>query len=246
VDVLPGEVPIAYTEVPGRGVPVLLLHGFGSGYDANWVRAGWPHALDGLAHIGVDLRGHGGSGRPRDAGAYRPAAMAGDLERLLDALGVQRCDVLAYSMGSRIAWEFSLTRPDRVRRAVLGGFGPVDAFAGTDLDRLDAPDGGPFTEVFRAAAAQPGADPAALAACARGQAAHPFTADPAPAGVPLLFVAGEHDTLASGVEDLARAVGAAPAVRVPRRDHRTAVSARAFKTAAVGFLTRGVRPLSGV
>src|SRR5690606_36869812 len=82
----------------------------------------------------------------------------------------------------------------------------------------------------------PGNEPGALAACARGQAAHPFTAEPAPEA-PLLFVAGERDAIAEGVEELAAGCGA-PVVRVPGRTHANAVSARAFKEAVRDFLAR--------
>ncbi|MFC4560768.1 alpha/beta fold hydrolase [Nocardiopsis mangrovi] len=232
-----GDAPLHHTATRGSGVPVVLLHGFGTDHHANWVRTGWDSALAGLPTVAVDLRGHGGSGRPHEARAYAPEAMADDVVRLLDVLGIERADLVAYSMGSRLAWELALTRPERVRRAVLGGFGPDDAFAGTDLNSLGSART-PFGRVYRAAAALPGADPAALAACARGQAAHPFTASPAPRGVPLLFVAGEHDDLARGVEDLARATGS-DVVRIPGRDHRTAVSAQAFKKSTVEFLARG-------
>ncbi|MBB6175166.1 pimeloyl-ACP methyl ester carboxylesterase [Nocardiopsis mwathae] len=243
---LTGDVTLRYVNVdPGAGAgsgdrpPVLLVHGFGSSYEMNWERTGWPTALTGagLRFIGPDLRGHGGSDKPHDPDAYLPEVFAADMERLLDTLGLPRVDIVSYSMGSRLAWEFALTRPERVRRAVLGGFGPRNAFEGTDLDSLET-DTSRFGDVFRTVAALPGTDAAALAACVRGQAARPFTPDPAPAGPALLFVAGENDVMAEGVEDLAGRSGAAGVVRVPRRDHANAVSARAFKTAAVEFLIR--------
>ncbi|MBV2365617.1 alpha/beta fold hydrolase [Streptomonospora nanhaiensis] len=239
--VLPGEVPLAYTAVPGAGTPVLLVHGFGSDFELNWERTGWVRALAGRPLIGCDLRGHGRSGKPHDPAAYTPEAMAGDLVRLLDAVGAERADVVGYSMGARLAWELALAHPGRVRRAVLGGFGPADAFAGADLDRLGADANSPFGRVFRAGAALPGADTAALEACARGQAAHPFRPDPAPRGVPLLFAAGDRDDLAAGAPVLAARTGGTLA-RVPGRDHRTAVAAQAMKRAAAQFLAAGPEP----
>ncbi|GAA1094111.1 alpha/beta fold hydrolase [Nocardiopsis composta] len=236
---VPGETPLRCTVEygdPENGLPpVLFLHGFGSSHELNWVRAGWPAALQGRTLIGLDLRGHGGSGRPHRDGAYAPAEIAADAERVLDALDTPRADLLAYSMGSRNAWELALRRPERVRRAVLAGFGPRDPFAGADLDRLDT-DPSPFGRLFQSVLELPGNEPGALAACARGQAAHPFTAEPAPEA-PLLFVAGERDAIAEGVEELAAGCGA-PVVRVPGRTHANAVSARAFKEAVRDFLAR--------
>ncbi|KIH99958.1 alpha/beta hydrolase [Streptomonospora alba] len=233
---LQAEVPLRYAPPApdAAGVPVLLVHGFGSDYELNWERTGWTRALADLPVFGCDLRGHGGSGKPHDPAAYTPGAFVGDLVALLDALDIECADVVGYSLGARLAWELAVQRPQRVRRAVLAGFGPRDAFAGTDLDDLEA-DGSPFGQVYRTAAALPGGDPEALAACARGQAAHPFSVEPAPAGIPTLLLAGERDELAEGMEDLAQAVGAT-ALRAPGRDHATAVAARRLKNAAADFL----------
>ncbi|MBB4930211.1 pimeloyl-ACP methyl ester carboxylesterase [Lipingzhangella halophila] len=239
--ILRGDVSLHYVDddpgaVPARP-PVLLLHGFGSSFELNWERTGWASRLaaEGLRTIGPDLRGHGRSGRPRQDDAYLPGVFVADLVLLLDEFGVERVDVVGYSMGSRLAWEFALIRPERVRRVVMGGFGPRDPFSGTDLSDPGTDDS-PFGALFRAVAGLPGNDAAALAACARGQAARPFTPEPAPRRTPLLFVAGENDEMADGVERLARGSDAG-VLRVARRDHRTAVPASVFKDAVLEFLT---------
>ncbi|RCV56850.1 alpha/beta fold hydrolase [Marinitenerispora sediminis] len=238
----------AAAEGPGRDrPPVLLLHGFGSTAELNWGRTGWLRALHlaGARTIAPDLPGHGRSPRPHAADRYTPARLVEEVLRLLDALGEPRVDVLGYSMGARLAWELAAGHPDRVRRAVLAGFGPADVLGGPGSGPArqagptapaDDPFEGPFAEVFRTAAALPHNDPAALAACARGQAAHPFTADPVPEGVPLLFAAGERDSLAAGVETLAARVPGARVVRAPGRDHRTAVTSRELRSAVLEFL----------
>ncbi|WP_017536803.1 alpha/beta fold hydrolase [Nocardiopsis halophila] len=236
--VLSGEVPLRYAvegdpAAPGEAPPVLLLHGYGSNHELNWLRTGWPAALEGRALIAPDLRGHGGSGKPGDDGAYTPERIAGDMVRLLDALGADRVDAVGYSMGARNAWELALRHPGRVRRLVLAGFGPRDPFAGADLHALDR-DSSPFGRMHRVAGTVPGNDLDALAACARGQASRPFTPEPAP-GVPMLFAAGERDAVAADAEELAASCGA-EVVRVPGRDHANAVSARALKEAVRGFL----------
>ncbi|MFI6577367.1 alpha/beta fold hydrolase [Nocardiopsis sp. NPDC050513] len=237
---LTGGVTMRYVDLPAGdpadAVPVLLLHGFGTNFGMNWRAAGWPQALGGagLRVLGPDLRGHGGSDKPLDEASYLPERFTGDLLGLLDELAVDRVDVVGYSMGSRLAWDLALTAPDRVRRAVLGGFGPVNAFAGADLSAPGAGDT-PFDDVFRTVAALPGNDAAVLAACARGQAARPFAGEPRPVGVPLLFVSGARDTLAKGAEDLAARCGGAH-VEIPGRDHANAVSSRIFRQAVVDFL----------
>lgn len=228
VDLLP--------QAPADAAPVLLLHGFGTDFAMNWGATGWPQVLDaaGLRGVGPDLRGHGGSDKPGSSGSYLPERFTADLVALLDELWIDRVDVVGYSMGSRLAWELALTCPERVGRAVLGGFGPVNAFGGTDLSAPGAGDS-PFDQVFRTVAALPGNDPAALAACARGQAAYPFRSEPHPDGVPLLLVAGARDGLADGAAGLAGSCGGSY-VEVSGRDHVSAVSSRIFQQAAVDFL----------
>lgn len=237
---LVGDVTMRYVDLrpqsPADAVPVLLLHGFGTNFGMNWEAAGWPRFLgaEGLRVIGPDLRGHGASEKPLDDASYLPEHFVSDILALLDELGVDEVDAVGYSMGSRLAWELALTRPGRVRRLVLGGFGPADAFEGTDLS---APGQGatPFDHVFRTVAGLPGNDPAALAACARGQAARPFSPKP-PVTQPTLLVTGAADEIAAGAGELAAAVGGSH-VEVPRRDHVNAVSSRVFKQSVVDFLT---------
>ncbi|MEE2041418.1 alpha/beta fold hydrolase [Nocardiopsis sp. CT-R113] len=237
---LTGDVTMRYVDLPPRApadaVPVLLLHGFGTDFDMNWRATGWTQALEsaGLRVIGPDLRGHGASDKPVESAYYLPEHFVADLISLLDELGVERVDVVGYSMGSRLGWELALTAPERVGRVALGGFGPVNAFAGTDLSDPGSGDS-PFDRVYRTVAALPGNDPAALAACARGQASRPFTADPLADGVPLLLVSGAGDAIAEGAAELAERCGGVH-VGVPGRDHGNAVSSRAFRQAVLDFL----------
>ncbi|PWV55353.1 alpha/beta fold hydrolase [Nocardiopsis sp. L17-MgMaSL7] len=237
---LVGDVTTRYADIPplapGDPVPVLLLHGFGVDFDINWRQAGWPDALAaaGRRVIGPDLRGHGASDKPTDSGLYLPEHFVADLLALLDDLGLDCVDVIAYSMGARIAWELARTAPERVRRLVLGGFGPRTL----DLAGLGAvhPDGdSAFDDMYRTVAAIPGNDPAALVACARGQASRPFQEEPRPEGLPLLLVHGTADHLAEGAAGLAERSGVTH-VEIPDRDHVDAVFSPLFIKTVVDFL----------
>jgi naphthoate synthase len=106
-------------ELAGQGPPLLLLHGFTGAAETMRELA---DALAGeFRTIAVDLLGHGDSDAPRDPSRYALECTAGDLARLLDALGVARAHLLGYSLGGRIALGFAALRPQRVLSAVLVG-----------------------------------------------------------------------------------------------------------------------------
>ena len=83
-----GPVEIAYLDT-GKGDPIVLVHGFGSSKEANWVDPGWVTTLTaaGRRVIALDNRGHGASTKLYDPADYDRAAMAEDVRALLDHLG---------------------------------------------------------------------------------------------------------------------------------------------------------------
>lgn len=104
-------------EMDGGGLPVLLLHGF------TGTARTWRHHLDGLAprHLVVapDLLGHGRSDAPVDPARHALGEQAADLAALLAAVGIERADVVGYSMGARLALRLAADHPGRVDRLVL-------------------------------------------------------------------------------------------------------------------------------
>jgi pimeloyl-ACP methyl ester carboxylesterase len=100
-------VRIAYLdEGPRDGTPIVLVHGFASNARVNWVTTGWVATLTGAGHrvIALDNRGHGASEGPHDPAQYGTAThMAEDVRRLMDHLGIERADVMGFSMGAWIA-----------------------------------------------------------------------------------------------------------------------------------------------
>src|SRR4029077_2457748 len=117
-------VEIAFLD-EGDGEPVVLVHGFASNKEVNWVAPGWVTALKraGRRVIAFDNSGHGASTKLYDPAAYHSAIMAEDVGALIDHLGLPRAGVMGYSMGARNMVFLALAKPERVRSAVLGGVG---------------------------------------------------------------------------------------------------------------------------
>src|SRR6476660_9785706 len=117
-------VRIAYWD-EGEGEPILLVHGFASNVATNWIDPGWVSTLmaSGRRVIAFDNRGHGQSEKLYDPERYGAPIMAEDARRLLDHLGIERADVMGYSMGARISAFLVLNHPARVRSAILARLG---------------------------------------------------------------------------------------------------------------------------
>src|SRR6516165_2010622 len=119
-----GPVELAYLD-EGDGEPVVLVHGFASNKEVNWVYPGWVTTLTraGRRTIALDNRGHGASTKLYDPALYHSDLMADDIRALLDHLGLARADVMGYSMGARNTAFLARAHGERVRSAILGGLG---------------------------------------------------------------------------------------------------------------------------
>ena len=116
-----GSVELAFLD-EGQGAPIVLVHGFASSKEVNWVQPGWFATLQGAGRrvIALDNRGHGASSKLYDPADYHTTKMAADVRALLDHLEIERADVMGYSMGARIAAFLALEHPARLRSMVLG------------------------------------------------------------------------------------------------------------------------------
>ncbi len=233
---------------PDRGEPALLVHGFASSARTNWADTGWLRTLseDGRRAVVFDHRGHGGSDKPHDPAAYATPLMAGDALRLLDHLGIERADVIGYSMGARVAAFLALAAPDRVRSVVFGGLG-IHLVRGVGLpsgigDAMEAPSldalTDPMQRMFRRFAEAGGNDLQALAACIRGSRQTLTAEDVGRIAAPCLVAVGTQDAVAGDPRGLAELLPRGEVLDIPGRDHNPAVGDRAFKSGTLDFLSR--------
>jgi pimeloyl-ACP methyl ester carboxylesterase len=238
-------VDIAFLD-EGQGEPIVLVHGFASTAQVNWVYPGWVATLTkaGRRVIALDNRGHGASSKLYDPAAYHSARMAEDVRALLDHLDLARADVMGYSMGARITAFFALAHPTRLRRAVFGGLG-IHLVDGIGLpesiaEALEAPSIADVEDTvgrtFRAFAEQTKSDLKALAAGIRGSRQTLTPEEVAAIRAPVLVAVGTADVVAGSARELAALLPAGRAFDVPGRDHMLAVGDRAFKGAVLSFL----------
>ncbi|HEY0441225.1 MAG TPA: alpha/beta hydrolase [Xanthobacteraceae bacterium] len=240
-----GPVELAYLD-EGEGDPVLLIHGFASNKEVNWVHPGWVSTLTraGRRAVAIDNRGHGQSSKLYDPAAYHTSKMADDARALLDHLRLPRADVMGYSMGARITAFLAVEHAERVRSAVLGGLGIhlvdgvglpqeiADALEAPSLEQVTDPQG----RMFRAFAEQTKADLRALAACIRGSRQTLTREQAASIKVPVLVAVGTKDTVAGDPHALAALIPGAEVLEIPNRDHMLAVGDRAYKQGVLAFL----------
>ena len=226
--------------------PIVLVHGFASTKEVNWVNTAWVTTLTraGRRVIALDNRGHGQSSKFYDPADYHTAKMADDVAALLDHLKIERADVMGYSMGARITAYLALNHPPRVRSAIFGGLG-IHLVDGVGLpvgiaDALEAPSLADVTDsmgrVFRAFAEQTRSDLKALAACMRGSRQTLTREEAAAIAVPVLVAAGTKDEIAGSASALAAVIPGAKALDIPDRDHMLAVGDKVFKAGVLEFL----------
>ena len=173
-----GAVEIAYLD-EGEGDPIVLVHGFASSKNVNWVYPTWVSELkkDGRRVIALDNRGHGDSDKLYDSARLSTSrSWPATSSRCWIICRSQRADIMGYSLGSRMTAMLAREQPQRLRSAILGGIGigliegggPGEnvavALEAPSLDDVTDPVG----RTFRAFADQTRSDRRALAACLRG------------------------------------------------------------------------------
>jgi pimeloyl-ACP methyl ester carboxylesterase len=137
-----------YVRIGGAGPAVVLLHGYGETGDM-WAPLAARLSRDHTVIV-PDLRGLGLSSRP--AGGYDKKTQGEDVAGLLDALKVDKVDLVTHDIGNMVGYAFAAEHPERVKKFViidapLPGIGPWDdiirshalwhfSFYGPDAERL--------------------------------------------------------------------------------------------------------------
>jgi pimeloyl-ACP methyl ester carboxylesterase len=230
--------------VEGQGEPVLLIHGFTSSVQGQWVVPGIFKALaKDYQVIALDNRGHGMSDKPHDPNQYG-MEMVEDAVRLLDHLKIDKAHVVGYSMGGMITCKLLVIHPDRLLSATLGGAGGLREGATPRryevlAESLEQGKGfGPLIDALTPAGRpkpteeqvqlinqrlEAANDTKALAAVVRGFKNLAVSDDKLKANkVPTLALIGEIDPLKKGVDDLKDRLPNLKVVVLDGADHITA------------------------
>src|SRR6059058_6115784 len=242
-----GAVEMAYRD-EGEGDPIVLVHGFASSKNVNWVYPTWVSDLrkDGRRVIALDNRGHGDSEKLYDSADYEIAIMAGDVIALLDHLQIERADIMGYSLGSRMTAILAREQPQRLRSAILGGIGigliegggpgenVAEALEADSLDDVTDPVG----RTFRAFADQTRSDRLPPAPPPRGARRLMTREEAAAISLPVLIAVGTKDEIAGSAEALGKIIPGSEVLNIPNRDHMRAVGDKIYKEGVLDFLSR--------
>jgi pimeloyl-ACP methyl ester carboxylesterase len=233
---------IAWREL-GEGRPVVLIHGFFSDAQTNWIKFGHAAAIAaaGFRVIMPDLRAHGDSARPHDAAAYPPDALARDGHALVAHLGLTDYDLGGYSLGARTTVRMLATGATP-RRVVIAGMG-LDGITRADrraghfrniLTRLGQHERGSPEWMAEAFLKTTGGDPVALLGIIDTFVGTP-TAVLDTIAQPVLVVCGKDDDDNGSAPALADALPQARYVEVPG-NHMSSVTKPELGLAIAAFL----------
>jgi len=110
-----GDIDIAY-KMLGKGEPILLVSGASSDMNA-WDPSTLRELSSNHTLIIFDNRGVGNT--TTGSKPFSIQQLANDTAGLLDALKIQKTNVLGYSLGSFVAQQFTVTHPEKVNRLIL-------------------------------------------------------------------------------------------------------------------------------
>jgi pimeloyl-ACP methyl ester carboxylesterase len=247
-----GGVKIRYV-MRGQGEPVILLHGFIFSAKSNWIDGGVFEALSqDYRVVALDLRGHGESGKPHDAGSYG-LEMINDVLRLMDHLKIERAHLIGYSLGGILALKLIEVAPERLLSIVLGGAGWVREgdhrwTALAEMLEKIKPGESISSHFWPKESERPprevqqivdNNDPVALAALSRGMPDVTVTEDVLRSNrVPILGLFGEHDPQQAEGASMKGVASNFTMQVVPGLDHNTLAGSEEFRSAIRKFISK--------
>ncbi len=105
-----------YYEVYGEGMPIVLLHGAYYTIDMNWGQL-IPELSKTRKVIAIEMQGHGHT--PFSNRTLSRTTLASDVKGVMDYLKIDSADVVGYSFGGSVAYQFAIQSPERLRNLVI-------------------------------------------------------------------------------------------------------------------------------
>jgi pimeloyl-ACP methyl ester carboxylesterase len=105
-----------YYEVYGEGMPIVLLHGAFYTIEMNWGQL-IPELSKTRKVIAIEMQGHGHT--PFSDRKLDSTTLASDVEGVMDYLKIDSADVVGFSMGGSVAYQFAVKTPKRLRKLVI-------------------------------------------------------------------------------------------------------------------------------
>jgi pimeloyl-ACP methyl ester carboxylesterase len=101
----------------GEGPLMLMLHGF----PEFWYS--WRHQIPEFAKnykvVAIDMRGYNDSDKPAEKSAYVMSEFIKDVKGVIEALGYDKCVLVAHDWGGAVAWAFVYAHPEMVERLIM-------------------------------------------------------------------------------------------------------------------------------
>lgn len=231
----------------GEGQPIILVHGFASTKEANWVDTGWVELLveNGYRVIAFDNRGHGASTKFHTSKDYSLEKMASDTLSLCQVLELKSPHIMGYSMGARITTKLITSKGDQFNRVILAGNGDSMIYGTGDwtpvreglLANALADVSDPRARAFRIFADSTKSDRLALAECvvAVRELFQPSDFETITNNV--LVAIGSNDDIAGSGDEIVSLMPNGQFLSIPGRDHMRAVGDKVYKQGVLKFLS---------
>lgn len=112
----PANGTTVYYEVYGQGKPIILIHGAYYTIGLNWGQL-IPELAKTRKVIAIELQGHGHT--PYSDRKLSRATLASDVEKVMDYLKIDSADIVGYSFGGQVAYQFAIQSPKRLKKLVI-------------------------------------------------------------------------------------------------------------------------------